>query len=234
MIDPLIWEDEHFGKLSDKAKILFIACISNADDDGRLSGNPANLRAMAFRFDDVSSAVIEVLVKEIADILTNFKPYEVNDCKYIQLGKWEEYQTQREDRRKPSKLPSCQSGVRQKSTKGLRKISKDKISEVKLSNTMSSKPDLDAPILYLNKKTNNDFDPRNKSTKDIIKARYNEGRTLEQFKIVIDKKVAQWLTNDKMMAYLRPSTLFSRTNFENYLNEPESADTKIKKLMEET
>ena len=52
MIDPRIWEDEHFGKLSDKAKVLFVSCISNADDDGRLSANPANLRALAFRFDE--------------------------------------------------------------------------------------------------------------------------------------------------------------------------------------
>ena len=96
------------------------------------------------------------------------------------------------------------------------------------------KLDLLAPILYLNEKAKRNFNPKNKSSQDFIKARYNEGRTLEQFKIVIDKKVAQWLTNDKMMAYLRPSTLFSRTNFENYLNEPESADSKIKKLMEET
>lgn len=78
------------------------------------------------------------------------------------------------------------------------------------------------PITYLNQKTNRNFDPNNKSNQRLIRARYNEGRTLEDFKKVIDKKVAKWLNDEKMMIYLRPSTLFNQTNFENYLNEPES------------
>lgn len=85
---------------------------------------------------------------------------------------------------------------------------------------LSGKPDIEAPITYLNEKTKSNFDPKNKSNRELIKARYNEGRTLEQFKQVIDKKTTEWLNDEKMMKYLRPSTLFSRTNFENYINEP--------------
>ncbi len=80
-------------------------------------------------------------------------------------------------------------------------------------------PDLDAPILYLNEKTKSNFDPRNKTNRELVRARYREKRTLEQFKIVIDKKFEQWFTDEKMSKFLRPSTLFNRTNFENYLNE---------------
>jgi len=87
-------------------------------------------------------------------------------------------------------------------------------------NIMSGKPDFSAPILYLNKRANRNFDVKNKGNLNLVKARFNEGRTLDQFKKVIDKKVAQWLTDDKMMGFLRPSTLFNRTKFENYLNEP--------------
>ena len=105
MIDPTIWEDEHFGQLSDKAKLLFIACISNADDDGRLSGNPSNLRAIAFRFSDISIEDVENLTEELTEMLPNFKLYSINGCQYIQLHKWEAYQTQRQDRRRPSKYP---------------------------------------------------------------------------------------------------------------------------------
>ena len=36
---------------------------------------------------------------------------------------------------------------------------------------------------------------------------------------VIDHKVTQWINNAEFQAYLRPSTLFNATNFENYLNE---------------
>jgi len=130
MIDPTIWEDEHFGALSDKAKILFISCISNADDDGRLSANASNLRAIAFRFEDISVHKIGELLDELAKNLKNCKVYEVNGCKYIQLQKWEVYQTQRDERRKPSKHPplsaECQPNVSQVSAQV--KLSKDKLS----------------------------------------------------------------------------------------------------------
>ena len=56
-----------------------------------------------------------------------------------------------------------------------------------------------------------------KKTKDLIKARFNEGFTLEDFKIVIDKKCVEWMNTD-MQKYLRPETLFG-TKFESYLNQ---------------
>ena|SRR3990167_529496 len=96
------------------------------------------------------------------------------------------------------------------------KRKKDNIQKI----VSGKKPDFEAPILYLNEKTKSNFDSKNKGNQGLVRARHNEGRTLEQFKAVIDKKAAQWLTDEKMAKYLRPSTLFSRTNFENYLNEP--------------
>lgn len=50
--------------------------------------------------------------------------------------------------------------------------------------------------------------------------RKNEGYTIADFKIVIDKKCGEWL-NTNMQVNLRPITLFSKKNFENYLNAPE-------------
>jgi len=75
-------------------------------------------------------------------------------------------------------------------------------------------------ISYLNEKTGSNFNPKNESTTDLIKARFNEGRTVKDFIEVMDKKLKDWLTDGRMVRYLRPSTLFNRTNFENYLNEP--------------
>lgn len=141
MIDPSIWEDEHFGALSDKAKILFVALISNADDDGRLSANIANLRAIAFRFEQVSVKRVKDLLKELTTSLCNVKIYSINNREYIQLTKWEEYQQQREDRRKPSKIPPFdpdandnQVSTTEQTNVGLRevKLSKDKLREDKI------------------------------------------------------------------------------------------------------
>jgi len=54
-----------------------------------------------------------------------------------------------------------------------------------------------------------------------LRARFNEGRTVKDCIDVIDKKVKDWLDDEKMYKFLRPSTLFNPTKFENYLNELE-------------
>ena len=77
---------------------------------------------------------------------------------------------------------------------------------------------------YLNFKINSNYKPTTKKTKDLIKARYNEGFKLEDFKKVIDKKVNEWINDKKMEQFLRPTTLFG-TNFESYLNQPEKKRT---------
>ncbi|UYB50412.1 conserved phage C-terminal domain-containing protein (plasmid) [Lysinibacillus capsici] len=74
-------------------------------------------------------------------------------------------------------------------------------------------------INYLNQKANKHFKPNSTATKKLINARLRDGYTEEQFKQVIDLKVKQWSNNPDMQNYLRPSTLFNATNFENYCNE---------------
>lgn len=98
---------------------------------------------------------------------------------------------------------------------------KNKKDITKVISSVGLKPNYALIINYLNKKTGSNFDPKNKSTMELIRARFNEGRTVKDFITVIDKKIETWLTDDKMNKYLRPSTLFNRTKFENYLNEPE-------------
>ena len=63
------------------------------------------------------------------------------------------------------------------------------------------------------------FKDKSKDTRKHIKARFEEGFTLEDFYTVIDKKVAEWRGTD-MEKYLRPSTLFG-SKFESYLNQCE-------------
>ena len=71
-------------------------------------------------------------------------------------------------------------------------------------------------IDFLNLKTNKNF--RNVEThKKLIKARFNNGYTLEDFKKVITNKCNDWLNTDSDM-YLQPSTLFGN-KFDGYLNQ---------------
>ena len=74
-------------------------------------------------------------------------------------------------------------------------------------------------VNHLNSKIHRAFKP-SESTKKLIRARIRDGYKLEDFIVVIDKKVSQWLGDEKMDKYLRPCTLFG-TKFENYFNEPE-------------
>lgn len=71
---------------------------------------------------------------------------------------------------------------------------------------------------YLNKRTGSSYKPTTKRTRELIRARWNEGFTLEDMKKVIDLKTAEWLNDPHWSKYLRPETLFG-TKFESYLNQ---------------
>lgn len=72
---------------------------------------------------------------------------------------------------------------------------------------------------YLNNKAGTSFRSTSKDTQKHIRARFEEGYTLEDFYTVIDKKCKEWGTptgNKDMRPYLRPSTLFG-SKFGDYL-----------------
>ena len=71
---------------------------------------------------------------------------------------------------------------------------------------------------HLNLRTGSNYKHTTNKTKDLIKARFNEGFTLDDFKTVIDKKCVEWINDNTMNKYLRPETLFG-TKFESYLNQ---------------
>lgn len=86
-------------------------------------------------------------------------------------------------------------------------------------------------ITYLNEKTGKKLRWDVKSNQKEIKARFNEGYTLDDFKMVIDKKYHEWgrkPTKEElqrgikdMRIYLRPKTLFGG-NFDDYLNQEQT------------
>lgn len=80
-------------------------------------------------------------------------------------------------------------------------------------------------IEYLNHSVGSNYRYTTSKTQSLIKARYNEGFTFDDFINVIEKKKSEWL-NTEYEKYLRPETLFG-TKFEGYLNQNEikTADT---------
>ena len=73
-----------------------------------------------------------------------------------------------------------------------------------------------AVVSYLNQRIGTNYRPTTAKTKTCIRARLEEGFTLEDFQTVIDKKANEWLGTEYEQ-YLRPETLFG-TKFESYLN----------------
>ena len=108
-------------------------------------------------------------------------------------------------------------------------LDKNRVDNKKEDNITSPIFDLETPINYLNEEAGRSFDITRDCHLKLILARYKEGRKLEDFKIVINKKVKEWTGDKKMCKFLRPSTLFNATNFENYMNEKEAEQTDVER-----
>ena len=88
-------------------------------------------------------------------------------------------------------------------------------------------------IDYLNMRTGSHYKYNNENTREHIKARLQEGFTVEDFKTVIDKKCVEWMNTDSQK-YLRPDTLFRPSKFESYLNQQVKVTSKNFNLSTET
>ena len=143
------------------------------------------------------------------------------------------------DKRKAEKALLCNASVTQ-----------EKRSSISISNSLSNSISIEEEnkkeedkkvkekipygeiIDYLNEKTGKKYKATSKETQRHIKARINEGFTLDDFKRVIDIKCDKWKSDPKMQDYLRPETLFGN-KFEGYLNEaPKVEEVKEKSAQE--
>lgn len=119
---------------------------------------------------------------------------------------------------------------KRKFKEGIKENFKDNISSnisinKSFNNNMSGKPDKTIPyseiIDYLNEKTNRNF-KNVEAHKKFIRARWNEGYQLEDFKTVIDNMIVNWQGKEfngvPAENYLQPKTLFS-SKFDSYLNQ---------------
>ncbi len=82
-------------------------------------------------------------------------------------------------------------------------------------------------IEYLNQVLSTNYKTSTKTTIDLIKARVEQGHDLKDFKIVIDKKYAEWAFDPEYSKFLRPETLFGN-KFEGYLNQKAAGKKKSK------
>ena len=148
----------------------------------------------------------------------------VTDSGFFSIAGWNEYQNIEgmEKIREQNRLRKAAQRERQKA---LAEPSQD--SHVTSRDSHATDIDIDKEkeeekelyisiISYLNQRVGANYRASTKKTKSMIRARLEEGFTLEDFKTVIDKKANEWLGTEYEQ-YLRPETLFG-TKFESYLN----------------
>lgn len=102
-IHPEFWGDPSIGQLTPTERLFFVGCFSNADDEGRMLGNPAWLRSAIFPYDDISLDEVRAMRDRAAAVCRNFVVYEVDGVEYIAFLKWSRYQKPKYP--KPSTLP---------------------------------------------------------------------------------------------------------------------------------
>jgi uncharacterized phage protein (TIGR02220 family) len=202
---------------TDGARLLYTWLIPHVDVNGCFSGDIAVIKGQVFTRLRKTDKEIDGQLKDLASVGLIVR-YESNGDQFIFLPSFEEKQPHlNKDREATPRIP-LPTPDQLKTGSG---PDPDKI-PLKLKVKLKEKENvgiLPTVISYLNEKTGKHFLPDSAGTIKLINGRLAEGRTLENFKHVIDVKAGQWLGDSKMDAYLRPDTLFAQSNFESYLNE---------------
>ncbi|KWT48054.1 DNA replication protein [Lactococcus lactis] len=225
MFSKKIVETDFFMEMSPTAKLLYFYLNMSADDDGFV-GNPKTIKLISGATDDdLKILIAKQFIIPFESGVVVIKDWKIHN--YIQKDRYN--QTQYLDEKKQllveenGTYTKCIQDVSSLDTQVRLGKSKDRLG--KSNNNMSGKPDDVIPyseiISYLNEKTGRSF-RTTEAHKRFIKARWNENYKLDDFKKVVDNKVADWtgktINGQPAEKYLQPSTLFG-TKFDNYLNQ---------------
>lgn len=231
MFSKEITTSDLFVEMPSSSRLLYFDLGMEADDEGFIGNARMLSRAYGASSDDLKLLATKGFIIMFQNGVTVVKDWNLNN-------------KLRKDRIKPTiyteeksmltvditgsyqlgnQMPTrCQPDVNQMSAQD--RLGKDRLGEDSIDN-MSDKSDVSIPyseiIDYLNEKTGRSF--RNiDANKKLIKARWNDGYKLDDFKTVIDNMVANWsgkeFNGTPAETYLQPKTLFSN-KFDSYLNQ---------------
>ena len=223
MFDKTITNADDFIEMPTSSQVLYFHLSMNADDDGFVNNWKSIMRMVGAKDDDLKVLIAKQYIIPFDSGVIVIKHWRINN--YLRTDRYVETKYKKEK----SKLTIDNSMVYQMYTNGIPSIDKNSIDKNSIDknsidkNIYSLAEQDTIPykeiIDYLNFKTKSNYKYSTSKTKKLIKARYNEGFTIEDFKNVIDKKTIEWLNDKNMNQYLRPVTLFG-TKFESYLNQP--------------
>lgn len=238
MFAKTIIDSDAFLDMPMSARLLYYDLGMRADDDGFVNSPKKIMKMVGASTDDMNVLILRKFILPFETGVVVIKHWKIHN--YIQNDRYRETNYKNEksqlalDENKAYKVvdTECiQSGyimdTQDRLGKDRLELGKERLEiEKSKGNIEIITPDEQEDISYkeivdyLNQRIGSNYKPNASKTKTSIHARVQEGYTLEDFKIVIDKKVNEWYGTD-MAKYLRPETLFG-TKFEGYLNQPET------------
>lgn len=167
----------------------------------------------------------------ISQIIKNLTEKNYIEVKYIKEGK-EIIERQIRIKRPPYPLFNKLNTYLENDNRGIKKIKEGYLENYKDNNIDTNNINDNKKEIYkeickkvitrLNELNNTKYSTTSEGNIKFIKGRLEEGYTEDDLLLVVDKMSYLWNqpSEKDMRQYLRPSTLFRPTNFENYLNMP--------------
>lgn len=216
-----IIDTDLFIEMPQSSRLLYYELCMRADDDGFVSSPKKIQRVVGCSDDDFKVLITKKFIIPFETGVVVIRHWKIHN--YIQKDRYKET-LYNEEKRLLSQEENGAYRLMDTSCIQNGDTGKDSIELVKDSidnNIYSPAKTEQIPykeiIDYLNLKSNSNYKYTSQKTKDLIKARINNGFTIEDFKKVIDKKSQEWLGTD-FEKFLRPETLFGN-KFEGYLNQ---------------
>ena len=251
MFSKQITDTDAFLDMPATAQNLYFHLNMHADDDGFL-GNAKTIRRMiGASEDDLKVLVAKQFILIFPDGVAVIRDWHIHnyiqkdryhptvyekDKQKLKVNNTKQYELQLPKKPIESAIQedvsevdtSCIQDDNEMDTEvRLGKARLDKSKNNKKGTSQSAEPIPYKGIIdYLNKKTGQNLHSTTKSYQRLIKARWNEGYTLQNFKTVIDNKAFEW-QGTEFWKYMVPRTLFAASHFDDYLNankrKPDSA-----------
>jgi uncharacterized phage protein (TIGR02220 family) len=228
MFAQTIIDSDAFLTMSLSAQALYFHLSMRGDDEGFVNKPKSVMRTIGANEDDLKILIAKNFIIPFDSGIVVIKHWKIHN--YIRGDRLKEtvYQdekSQLEEKENGSYtlIEDCQSSGSHMTVKCQHRLGKVSIGKDSIDILSEDEPQTESHpyskiINYLNTKAGTQYKSTSKKTQTLIKARFSERFTEQDFYKVIDNKVATWLNDSKMNKFLRPETLFG-TKFEGYLNE---------------
>ena len=231
MFTKKITDDDNFMSLSSSAQALYLHLSMSADDDGFCNQVNTSMFKAHASIQDLQALLEKRYVYQFENGVIVIKHWRMANAlrkdRYTPTAFQEELKMLELKDNGSYTFGNLDDGCRlvaERLPDGCHSIGKDRIGKDRVgedSVDIYSPADAEQIVSYLNEMCGTSYRANTRKTIDLIRARMNEGFTVEDFKTVIYKKAKQWKDDEKMVKFLRPVTLFG-TKFESYLNEKEA------------